>query len=1059
MSEDLELFGNRLRQLREQWGFTQEELARQLPVSTDLISRWERAYQGQGRTWKPGRQMFLRLLEIFAEALEPDEAHTLSARLGYKLTQVEVQTLFPTSQFSAHDRDHSRTSSGPRYDTRPVSDSLRLATSTGDPDHLALDATQEIFVGREAELAQLQRYLDEAVAGQGRVTFVHGAAGSGKSSLVRALAHAALAAHPELVVLESSCSAYGGYGTPYMPFRAMLNGLLADTSTQWAAGTIQHRQQMRLRRLAPYCTQLLVDPCRDLLESFVATAALRQQVRSLQEHDVISAEQMQAYLTAIERVAAQPANEQRHLFEQYTTLLHLLSQRQPLLLIIDDLHWADAASVSLLFHLGRHLHSQRILITGTYRTSDLAFHQQGGPHPLAPVIHEMQRVYGTNSIDLDQSVGESFVDAYLDNEPNRLDAPFRARLVQHTRGHAFFTVEMLRGMQARGEIVKDAAGYWIDRQVNWQRVPARIEGLIAELLARLPARQRALLKVASVQGETFIAEVLAQVLDLDEHQILLDLTTDLGRNQHLVVEQSIQRIGNQRFSQFRFRHALFQTYLYRVLGEVERTYLHERVGFTLETLCGGDAAPFTEQLAHHFQMADIPDKAAFFLLQTGKRAMRLTAHEASIQHLQSGLTLLHRVPPSTMRDQMELDMLVTLGTSLIATKGLAAAEVEEVYLRALTLTARTQDTSLRAVTLFNLWIFHRTRANYTTAHEMAQQLLALAEQTQDTTIYLEAHHALWTNSLYAGDFAAAHVHAEKGITLYKAEEHHPLTFQYGGHDPGVCCHIFSAYALWYLGYPTQSRQRIQAGIALARELSHAYSLTMVLTLGAEIYLLRREGDAALALLEEAHPLAEMHGFANWLELCTIFRGWAWVELGESARGIEEMLHGLAQNRAAVGTGTGLHCFAQLANAYGKAGTPEKGLALLDAALAEEDKTALRHWDQWQSELFRLRGELRLMQTQGTITEGDGVHAAAHAFQRAIEIARQHAAKLPELRAVVSLSRLWVQQGQKARAYALLKPTYAWFSEGFDTKDLQEAEALLTWLHQEAARDDSRATPL
>lgn len=1041
MATDLKSFGNRLRQLREARGLTQIELARQLPVSEGLISRWERAYQGQGRVWKPDRQVLLRLIDIFLEGLDPVTAQELGALAGYRLTPSELQALFPSTQYHAPATGHSN-EIGEQF-----ADPWRSGVGHASPIGVAIEqpsnTVQELFVGREEELAQLHNYLSEVLAGHGRVAFINGSVGSGKSSLMRAFARKALVEHPDLIALDGSCSAYGGYGTPYMPFREMLNVLVGDATTQWAVGTIRHTEQPRLLRLAPYTIHLLVNQCRDLIETIVPASTLRDWARALQLEHRISQDQLKTYLSAIE-MAATPSNlEQRNLFEQYTALLHRISQRHPLLLVIDDLHWADAASISLLFHLGRQLQGKRILILATYRTSDLTRDHHGTHHPLAPVIHEMQRLYGSVLVDLDHTLDERFVDAYLDSEPNHLDKAFRARLLQHTRGHALFTVEMVRGMQERGEIVRNAEGLWIEGHVNWGKVPERIEGLIAELLDRLPTHLRELLNVASIQGETFIAEVTAQVLGPDEHQILHALTTTLGKNHRLVVEQGVQRIGNQRLSQFRFRHLLFQTYLYHSLGVVERTYLHEMVGSKLEALCGTDVEHFTEQLARHFQEADIPDKAVFYLLQSGKKAMRLAAHEESIESLQIGLTLLNRVPPSALRNRLELDLLVTLGISLIATKGFAVAEVEENYVRALNLSIRTGDTSLQGAILFNLWSFHQDRANYTTASDFAHQLMELAEQTQDTGLLLEAHHTLWTFSLCAGDFSAAHVHAQQGVALYRAEEHHPLTFQYGGHDPGVCCHIMGAYALWYLGYPDQALLRIQAGIALARELDHVYSLTMVLTLCAEIHLLRREGKAALAVLQEARPLAAAHAFTDWLDLGAIFRGWALAELGEAERGIEEMLHGLDAHRSTVGEETGLHCFAQLADAYGKAGKPAKGLALLDVALAVEDKNKLRDWSQWQSELFRLQGELT--QAQKLTPMGNDAQLPEDSFRRAIDIARQQDARLPELRAVVSLCRLWQAQGKRAQAHTLLAQIYGWFTEGFDTADLLEAKALLEHL--------------
>ena len=249
-------------------------------------------------------------------------------------------------------------------------------------------------------------------------------------------------------------------------------------------------------------------------------------------------------------------------------------------------------------------------------------------------------------------------------------------------------------MQARGEILKNADDLWVEGQIDWENVPARIEGLIAEQVNRLPAHLGEVLEAASVQGETFMAEVIAQVLGMDERQVLHYLTTDLGKNHRLVVEKGVQRIGTQRLSQFRFRHVLFQSYLYHSLGAVERPYLHERVATVLEALCHGDVEPFAEQLAHHFQEADMSEKAADYLLRTGKRALRMAAHEESMKDLRTGLALLEHVPPSAGRDRTELEMLVTLGTSLIATKGFAAAEVGEVYSQALQLCTQTDDASV-----------------------------------------------------------------------------------------------------------------------------------------------------------------------------------------------------------------------------------------------------------------------------------------------------------------------------------------------------------------------------
>jgi hypothetical protein len=279
--------------------------------------------------------------------------------------------------------------------------------------------------------------------------------------------------------------------------------------------------------------------------------------------------------------------------------------------------------------------------------------------------------------------------------------------------------------------------------------------------------------------------------------------------------------------------------------------------------------------------------------------------------------------------------------------------------------------------------------------------------------------------LYAGDFAAALTHAEQGIARYQPALHHTLTAAHAGHDPGMCCRVFAAYALWYLGYPDQARQQAQAAVDLARQVAHPFSLAMALTLGAEVRLLCREPAAAQSYLQESLALAKTHGFTSWLELGAIFQGWALAQAGDAEAGIRLMLYGLDANRTAVGEESGLHCFAQLAEAYHRANRPAEGLALLAKALDVSDKNKLRHWPQWQA-----------------ATVGAQIEAC---FQQAIAIAQGQQAKATELRATMSLSRLRLRQGQPVAAYAPLATIYHWFTEGFDTPDLLEAKELLAQL--------------
>ena len=355
------------------------------------------------------------------------------------------------------------------------------------------------------------------------------------------------------------------------------------------------------------------------------------------------------------------------------------------------------------------------------------------------------------------------------------------------------------------------------------------------------------------------------------------------------------------------------------------------------------------------------------------------------------------------------------------------------------------DQEQQALALFNLWRFYSDRADYANCHAIADQLQRLADQSQQGAVHLTYDHVLWTMRLYAGDFAAALTHAEQGIARYEPELHHTLTAAHAGHDPGMCCRVFAAYALWYLGYPDQARQRAQAAVDLARQVAHPFSLAMALTLAAEVRLLCRDHAAAQGYLQEAVALSKTHGFTSWLELGAIFQGWALAQAGDAEAGIRLMLYGLDANRTAVGEESGLHCFAQLAEAYHQANRPTEGLALLAKALDVSDKNKLRHWSQWQAELYRLQGELYLLQ-QGDAPVDAAVGTQIEAcFQQAITIAQAQQAKATELRATLSLSRFRLRQGQPAAAHAPLAAIYHWFTEGLDTADLLEAKALLAAL--------------
>jgi predicted ATPase/DNA-binding SARP family transcriptional activator len=523
------------------------------------------------------------------------------------------------------------------------------------------DADRSPFVAREDELAQLNRWLEQAQAGQGRVAFVIGEPGSGKTALVGEFVRRALTGETDLVVARGHCNAYGGMGDPYLPFREILNQLTGDVESRWRAGVISREHARRLWRLIPQSVQALVTIGPDLLDIFIPASTLTERATRAAPNGAPWLAQLQALLAQREAGKRQVNLEQTDLFEAFTKILQTLAQQSPLVLVLDDLQWADAGSISLLFHLGRRLAGQRILVVGIYRPNDVALGRDGERHPLESVLNEFQGLFGDMPLDLEQIEGKHFVDSILDVERNRLSAAFREKLHRHTRGHPLFTIEVLRDLQCRGDLVQDEMGAWVEGPaINWAQLPTRVEGVIGERIGRLPAAVQEIIKVASVMGEEFVAEVVARVLELDEREVIRQLSGVLDKQHHLVQSHCGQRLEGQRLSQYRFRHILFQYYLYHSIDEVERAYWHEDVGHELERLYQGQTEVVTVQLARHFREAGLTAKAVGYLQQAGEQATHGFAYHEAIRFFKDAIILLETLPATPERRQQELKLQLAL---------------------------------------------------------------------------------------------------------------------------------------------------------------------------------------------------------------------------------------------------------------------------------------------------------------------------------------------------------------------------------------------------------------
>jgi predicted ATPase len=547
-------------------------------------------------------------------------------------------------------------------------------------------------------------------------------------------------------------------------------------------------------------------------------------------------------------------------------------------------------------------------------------------------------------------------------------------------------------------------------------------------MARLDrlATVKSLAQLGATLGREFAYELFQAVGLWDEE------TVRRGLHQLVEAEFLYQR-GLPPQATYTFKHALIQDVAYQSLLRSTRQHYHQRIAQVLEARFPATVETQPELLAQHYTEAGLIAEAVPYWQRAGQRAIERSANVEAIAHLRQGIALLTTLPDTPARVQAELTFQTTLGPALMATRGYAAPEVAATYHRARELCQQAEETPELFPVLWGLWLLYTGRAEHETAQELGEQCLSLAQRLDDPALLLEAHLALGDSCFHLGQLSHAHAHLEQGIRLYDPHQHHALTFRYGNVDPGAVCLVYAGWTLWMLGYLDQALERSNQGLTLAQNLEHPYTLARGLYWTTLLHQERREWQVVSERAETAITVATAQQIALVLAVGPIMRGWALAMQGQGAEGLMQLRQGLDAYRA---TGTAFerpHFLSMLAEVHRSLGQPEAGLTALSKALTLVEKTGERYYE---AELHRLQGELLLLQAAPEVSH------AETCFQQALAIARRQQAKSLELRAAMSLSRLWQQQGKRDAAHDLLAPIYGWFTEGFDTVDLQEAKALL-----------------
>jgi predicted ATPase/DNA-binding winged helix-turn-helix (wHTH) protein len=858
-----------------------------------------------------------------------------------------------------------------------------------------------LVVGREREVEQLQGWLAKAGRGVRQVVFVTGEAGIGKTTVVERFLQQVHARGP-VWLGRGQCVEQYGEGEAYLPVLEALGQVCRGPGGKQVIALLRQSAPMWLVQMPALVSEAELE----VLQRKVAGATRERMLREMAE--------------AVEALTAE----------------------RGLVLVFEDLQWSDHSTLELIAYLARRPEPVRLMVIGTYRPTDVVVQE----HPLKGLKQELH-VHGYCEEIRLELLTEEDVAAYVAGRfaaEAQASVPELARLIyRRTDGNALFMVNLVNDLVAQ-HVMVHREGRWelsgtiaeIEREI-----PASIRQFIEQQIERLNPQDQEVLAVASVAGMEFsaaaVAAGLAAAVAEGEKRC-----AELARRGHFLRQSGIAEWPDGTVaSRYSFLHTLYHEMLYARVTGAWRAHLHQQIGQREEAGYGQRVGEIAAELAVHFAQGRDYPRAVRYLQGAGENAIRRSAYQEAAAQCMKGLALLPLLPETPERLQQELLLQTTLGPALVAAKGQAAPEVGQTYTRALELCRQIGETPQLFLVLLGLRRFYLVRAELQTARELGEQLLSLAQSVQDPSLLLEAHGALGLPLFWLGELASARAHLEQGIALYEPQQHSSHIFLYG-QDPGVLCRVYGAFALWHLGYPDQALQRIQEALILAQELSHPLSLAVALDFAAWLDQLCRKRQAAQERAETAVALCTEQEFPFWLAWGTLLQGWALVERGQGEEGITRLLQGLAAYQATGAEVVRPYFLALLAEAYRTVGQAEEGLSVLAEALAVAHRTGERFYE---AELYRLKGELLLTRAgrraKAAGKKGSGAEAEG-CFQKAITIAHHQRAKSLELRAVMSLSRLWQQQGKQAEARQLLAEIYSWFTEGFDTADLQEAKALL-----------------
>ena len=683
------------------------------------------------------------------------------------------------------------------------------------------------------------------------------------------------------------------------------------------------------------------------------------------------------------------------------------AEKKPVLFVIEDLHWSDASTLEHLTLLMERIDRVNILII-------LTFHPRFHPpvseksRPTEILLERLARQQVELMVE-DVTGGKSLPAKVID------------LLLAKTDGVPLFVEELTKMLLESDYLVEYENSYELKGTLPGTAIPDTLQDTLMARLDRLGA-EKEVVQLAAIIGREFFYDLIKAVTSLDEVTLKIELES-------LVEAEILNREEQQHNTLYSFRQALIQDAAYNSLLKSTRQEHHRKIAMIIESQFKSWANTHPQIVAHHYSEAGDDEKAAEYHLLAGKSLVKQSAHREAIDQLKKGLNSIKKIDDINRRDELELDLQLTIGIPLLATKGYGADEVGKAYERASALCQKVGDVPQLFPAMVGLFRFYLLRGDITKAFDISELLLSWAQTSGQSPLILEANRAIGVTLFHMGEVATGLEHLNKGINLFDPGQHRSHALLYGS-DPKVTCLSYGALALCLLGFAKQALAYGNEAIQYAKKIKHPFSLTFALNHHAWLHQFRGEADMVAKNATELLSVSSEYGFPFWQAAGSFFQGWVLAQKDHKKAGIEQM-----QGSMKAFQDTGAHSvlpyfMSAVAEAYMENGQVRDSLKWLEEAAAVAKKNSEHFFD---AEIYRLKAEATYASSRQNLKEVESL------LWRAIETARRQQLKILELRGLMSLVHIG---GRKKEVMKLLKDTHHWFSEGLDTPDLQKAKYLL-----------------